>query len=45
MYKELEAFLGQYCQIGVGIQVYQQVCVEIGRTYLGSEFEIVKDQL
>ena len=45
MYKELEIFLHQYCEIKAGIQVYRQLCVEIGRTFLGSEFEIVQDQL
>ena len=45
MYKDLETFLGKYCQIEVGIKVYRQLCVEIGRTFLGSEFEIVEQEL
>ena len=45
MYKEFQQFLNEYCKVDAGIMVYRQLCVEIGRTYLGSEFEIVEDDL
>jgi hypothetical protein len=45
MYKDLKAFLVKYCNVEAGIKVYRQLCVEIGRTFLGSEFEIVGEEL
>lgn len=45
MYKKFRTFLEDYCKIKAGIKVYRQICVEIGRTFLGSEFEIVEGGL
>ena len=45
MYKDLKVFLTKYCNVDGGIQIYRQLCVEIGRVFLGSEFEIFGDEL
>jgi len=45
MYKEFRKFLAKYCKVDAGIKVYRQLCVEIGRTFLGSEYEIVEGGL
>jgi hypothetical protein len=45
MYKEVKDFLKDYCNVDAGIKVYRQICVEIGRTYIGSEFEVVEGGL
>ena len=45
IYKEFRKFLGKYCKVDVGIKVYRQLCVEIGRVFLGSEYEIVEEGL
>jgi len=45
MYKEFRKFLDKYCKVDVGIKVYRQLCVEIGRVFLGSEYEVVEEGL
>jgi hypothetical protein len=45
MYKEVKEFLKDYCKVDAGIKVYRQICVEIGRTFIGSEFDIVEGGL
>lgn len=45
MYKAFQGFLNDYCKVDAGIKIYRQLCVEIGRTFLGSEFEVVEDRL
>jgi hypothetical protein len=39
MYGHIEDCLKKYCGVNAGIQVYRQLCVEIGRVFLGPEFE------
>lgn len=45
MYGHVEDFLEKYCGVDAGIQVYRQLCVEIGRVFLGSEFEFEEEKL
>ncbi len=45
MYGHIEDFLEKYCGVDAGIQVYRQLCVEIGRVFLGSEFEFEEGKL
>ncbi|KIM38957.1 hypothetical protein M413DRAFT_75527, partial [Hebeloma cylindrosporum] len=33
-------FNTNYCDVAAGTQEYRQICVQMGRTFLGSEFEI-----
>ena len=44
MYKHVENYLNTYCGVDAGIRVYRQLCVEIGRVFLGSEFELELDE-
>lgn len=45
IYKEFRKFPNKYCKVDAGIKVYRQLCVEIGRVFLGSEYEIVAEGL
>lgn len=45
MYGHIQDYLKTYCGVDAGIQVYRQLCVEIGRVFLGSEFELELDEL
>ena len=45
MYKHIEDYLKTYCGVDARIQVYRQLCVKIGRVFLGSEFELELDEL
>ena len=44
MRKEVHTFLKEYCKVDAGIRVYRQLCVEIGRTFIGSEYEIDEEE-
>jgi hypothetical protein len=44
-YSALENFMRDYCGVRVGAHDYRQICVEIGRVYLGSGFEIDEEQM
>ena len=45
MYKAFWGFLNDYCKVDAGIKIYCQLHVEVGWTFLGSEFEVVEDRL
>jgi hypothetical protein len=45
MYGHVEDCLRDYCGVEAGIQVYRQLCVEIGRVFLGSESEFEEERL
>ena len=38
-------FTTNYFDVMIGPQKYQQICVEIGRVFLGSEFEIRQEDI
>ena len=45
MYRHIEDCLKEYCRVEAGIQVYWQLCIEIGRVFLGSESEFEEEKL
>ena len=44
MYNFFKTFIDTYCGVPIGIHNYQQIVVEIGRVFLGSEFEIDEEE-
>ncbi len=44
MYRHIEDCLKEYCRVEAGIQVYWQLCIEIGRVFLGSESEFEEEK-
>jgi hypothetical protein len=45
MRKTILEFTTKYFDVSIGTQQYRQICVEIGRVFLGSEFEIRQEDL
>ena len=45
MRKAILGFTTEYFDSPIGTQEYRQICVEIGRVFLGSEFEIRKEDM
>src|ERR1700678_3284575 len=45
MRKAILEFTTKYCDSSIGTQEYRQICVEIGRVFLGSEFEIREEDM
>lgn len=43
--KSISTFLQTECGVAIGPRSYRQICVEIGRVYLGSEVEIEAEEL
>ncbi|KAF8956798.1 hypothetical protein BDZ97DRAFT_1925070 [Flammula alnicola] len=44
-YKILKTFMNTHCDIDVGSHDYRQICVEVGRVFLGSGFEVDQEEL
>ena len=44
MYDFFKTFMDTYCGVPIGIHDYRQIAVEIGRVFLGSEFEIDEEE-
>ncbi|KAJ3485759.1 hypothetical protein NLJ89_g11871 [Agrocybe chaxingu] len=44
-YRSFPVFARDYCGVDVGVREYRQLCVEIGRVYLGSEFEVKEEDI
>ena len=38
-------FNTEYCDVAAGTREYRQICVQMGRTFLGSEFEIKEEEM
>lgn len=38
-------FNTDYCDVAAGTRDYRQICVQMGRTFLGSEFEIKEEEM
>lgn len=45
MRKSILQFTTEYFDTSIGTQEYRQICVEIGRVFLGSEFEIREEDI
>ena len=45
MRKTILLFTTEYFGVSIGTQEYRQICVEIGRVFLGSEFEIRQEDM
>lgn len=45
IYKSIKGFFSSYCDVDIGIHDYRQIAVEIGRVFLGSEFEVDQEDL
>lgn len=45
MRKAILKFNTNYCDVTAGTKDYREMCVQMGRTFLGSEFEIKEDDL
>lgn len=43
--QSLLTFMKEECNVGIGPRIHQQICVEIGRVFLGSEAEIEAAEL
>jgi len=44
LYKSISSFMRAECNANVGVRSYRQICVEIGRVFLGSEAEIEAEE-
>ena len=44
LYKSISSFMRVECKANVGVCSYRQICVEIGRVFLGSEAEIEAEE-
>ena len=44
MYDFFRNFMTSYCEVPIGIHDYRQIAVEIGRVFLGSEFEVDEEE-
>lgn len=40
----VSSFLHKECKVNIGYRIYRQICVEIGRVFLGSEAEIEAEE-
>ena len=44
MYDFFKNFMTSYCNVPIGVHDYRQIAVEIGRVFLGSEFEVDEEE-
>jgi len=45
MRNTIQKFNSTYCGVAAGTKDYRQLCVQMGRTFLGSEFEIKEEEM